>query len=238
MPTSHGAIQMPARRPAARMRDTRPGRSLNRPDGISQSPTHASYPSSTCTMPTGRSDDAIASRLASTSLSVTSEKYWYHEHHTGGITGTRGSPAPEEKPSAHLPSAPGRPPGPESAHSDTGASLDTTRARSRSTAWMTGMPSGRLAGAPNTATGAPSPGSTASTPDPWTTPAGAERRYWQSMASESGQVPGGGGSVTGKSPVTLQDCQPSAYTRARAGSSGTVATSIRVTRAPSRPCPP
>src|SRR5450755_814219 len=238
MPTSHGAIQMPARRPAALMRDTRPARSLNRPDEISQSPTHASYPSSICTMPTGRSSDAIASRLASTSPSVTSEKYWYHEHHTGGITGARGSPAPEEKPSAHRPSAAGRPPGPESASSVTGASPDMTRAEPRSTPWMTGTPSGSPAVAPNTVTGPPSSGSTARTPEPWNTPSGAGRRYWQSMASESGHVTGGGGSVTGKTPVTLQDCQPSAYTWARAGSTGTVATCfIRVIPAPSRHCP-
>lgn len=79
--------------------------------------------------------------------------------------------------------------------------------------------------APNTLTGPPSPGSTASTPAPSNTPSGAGRRYWQSIASDSGEVTGGGGSFAGLMPVALHDCQPSAYTDARAGSACTTATS-------------
>jgi len=64
--------------------------------------------------------------------------------------------------------------------------------------------------APITVTGPPSAGSTASCPDPWNVPAAAVRPYWQSIASDSGDVTGGGGAVAGSGPVWLHDCQPPA----------------------------
>src|ERR1700677_460969 len=124
--------------------------------------------------------------------------------------------------SAHLPRAPGIPPGPRSCVPVTGASALTISSSPRSLAWMTGT---RLlvSVAPNTVTGPPSAGSTASSPEPSSTPAGAAWPYWQSIASDSGEVTCLGAAVAGKEPVWLHDCQPSAYTRARAGSTRTAA---------------
>src|ERR1700677_3665199 len=94
--------------------------------------------------------------------------------------------------------------------------------------------------APNTVTGPPSAGSTASSPEPWNTSAGAAWPYWQSIASDSGEVTGRGAVVTGKDPVWLHDCQPSAYTCARPGSTRTVATCVIIVPLPpsARPLQP